>query len=409
MRNLYTLALVAAVANCLPASAQNIGINTTGATPAASAMLDIASTDRGLLIPRVNLTARNAAGPVASPAASLMVYNNATAGSGANEVTPGYYYWTGTEWLRLFNGKEAWSTTGNYGTTTTNNFLGTIDNVALRIKTNNLDRFDVTAGGALQSFGDGTAAAPIYSWNASQGMGLFRQGNNVIGVSTGGTERVRFPNAHQIQLVNAGTPAIPSYSWTTSANAGLYSPAANTIGFSTTSAERMRIDASGRVGIGGTPANGAALDVQSTNRGVIMPRVALSALNNANPVGAANVVNGLMVYNTNTAGTFPNDVYPGYYHWQAGRWQRAVDKAIEVWYYPPTTISAFTRVTITGTIPGMTNVTAASVSIIGDWPSAPNVVIEHVEARTGAIRWVVNNPSSTTYTGMDFLITTIEP
>jgi hypothetical protein len=44
--------------------AQNIGINSTGAAPVASAMLDILATDKGLLIPRVALTATNAAGPV---------------------------------------------------------------------------------------------------------------------------------------------------------------------------------------------------------------------------------------------------------------------------------------------------------------------------------------------------------
>ena len=53
--------------------AQNVGVNATGATPDASAMLDISSTTSGVLIPRVALTATNAAGPVTSPAVSLLV------------------------------------------------------------------------------------------------------------------------------------------------------------------------------------------------------------------------------------------------------------------------------------------------------------------------------------------------
>ncbi|MCW8940617.1 MAG: hypothetical protein OQJ88_08165, partial [Flavobacteriales bacterium] len=36
--------------------AQNIGINATGAAPDAGAMLDISSTNKGLLVPRVNIT-----------------------------------------------------------------------------------------------------------------------------------------------------------------------------------------------------------------------------------------------------------------------------------------------------------------------------------------------------------------
>jgi hypothetical protein len=43
-----------------------------GTTPSASAILDITSTTRGLLIPRMTLTQRNA---IASPAAGLQVYN----------------------------------------------------------------------------------------------------------------------------------------------------------------------------------------------------------------------------------------------------------------------------------------------------------------------------------------------
>jgi hypothetical protein len=83
------------------AFSQNVGINGTGASPAASAGLDVDFTDKGLLIPRVALTALNAAGPVTSPATSLIVYNTATAGTTPNNVFPGYYYWDGAAWIRL--------------------------------------------------------------------------------------------------------------------------------------------------------------------------------------------------------------------------------------------------------------------------------------------------------------------
>lgn len=77
----------------------NVGIGTS--TPNTSANLDITATDKGLLIPRVSLTASNLAGPITSPAISLLVYNTATAGTFPNNVTPGYYYWNGTNWVKF--------------------------------------------------------------------------------------------------------------------------------------------------------------------------------------------------------------------------------------------------------------------------------------------------------------------
>jgi uncharacterized protein (TIGR02145 family) len=55
--------------------AQNVGINTTGATPDPSAGLDINFTDLGLLIPRMTTAQRNA---IASPANSLLIFNTTT-------------------------------------------------------------------------------------------------------------------------------------------------------------------------------------------------------------------------------------------------------------------------------------------------------------------------------------------
>jgi hypothetical protein len=83
----------------------NVGIGTV--TPDASAALDVTDTDQGMLIPRMALTATNVAAPVAAPATSLLVYNTATAGVAPNDVTPGFYYWDGTQWVRLLNSPSA--------------------------------------------------------------------------------------------------------------------------------------------------------------------------------------------------------------------------------------------------------------------------------------------------------------
>lgn len=122
-------------------NAQNVGINSTGATPDATAGLDVSFTNKGLLIPRVALTATNAAGPITTPTTSLLVYNNATAGAAPNNVTPGYYFWTGTAWSRLSNGTQGgWDLQGNAGTSATDNFIGTTDAVDLVMKTGGTER-----------------------------------------------------------------------------------------------------------------------------------------------------------------------------------------------------------------------------------------------------------------------------
>lgn len=51
--------------------AQNVGINSDGSLPDNSAMLDIKSTDKGLLIPRMTQAVREA---IATPAMGLMVF-----------------------------------------------------------------------------------------------------------------------------------------------------------------------------------------------------------------------------------------------------------------------------------------------------------------------------------------------
>jgi len=77
------------------------GIGTTA--PHASAKLEVSADDKGFLPPRVALTAINSASPISNPVNGLMVFNTATAGTGVNQVVPGYYYWntTSTQWVRL--------------------------------------------------------------------------------------------------------------------------------------------------------------------------------------------------------------------------------------------------------------------------------------------------------------------
>ena len=86
----------------LTVRAQNVGIGTTA--PDASAALDIVSTSKGALLPRVAST-----GSVSSPATGLIVYQ--TGG------TPGYYYNAGTpgapSWQQLINSTQLTTVNNN--------------------------------------------------------------------------------------------------------------------------------------------------------------------------------------------------------------------------------------------------------------------------------------------------------
>ncbi|MEN9523688.1 MAG: hypothetical protein RL065_2065 [Bacteroidota bacterium] len=133
---------------CFSAFSQNVGIGTQ--TPNASAKLELSDAARGFLPPRVSLVAtNNSSSPVSSPATGLMVYNTASAGSGSTAVSPGYYYYDGTNWVKMVTSSTAWLLTGNGSLSASTNFIGTTDSVDLISKTNNTERVRVTAAGKV--------------------------------------------------------------------------------------------------------------------------------------------------------------------------------------------------------------------------------------------------------------------
>jgi hypothetical protein len=152
MKPLYLIGLgLFALASCLPLSAQNVGINATGAAPNTSAMLDVDAPNKGLLIPRVSLSSTADVTTIASPATSLLVYNT----SALSNVTPGFYYWNGSAWTRLAMTLDGWQTLGNAGTNPATNFVGTTDGQSLAFRTNNTENMRLTTAGSL---GIGTTA-----------------------------------------------------------------------------------------------------------------------------------------------------------------------------------------------------------------------------------------------------------
>ncbi|NBX87729.1 MAG: hypothetical protein EBQ97_04315, partial [Bacteroidetes bacterium] len=70
------------------ANAQNVGINETGANPDPSAMLDIATSNKGILIPRLSKAQKSL---IATPANGLLVYQT--------DDTVGLWYYENTKWV----------------------------------------------------------------------------------------------------------------------------------------------------------------------------------------------------------------------------------------------------------------------------------------------------------------------
>ncbi len=77
-----------------------------------------------------------------------------------------------------------------------------------------------------------------------------------------------------------------------------------------------------QTGIGTTTPNASAkLEVAATDKGFLPPRVALTAANVFTPItGTSSAAAGLLIYNTATAGSAPNNVVPGYYYWNGSAW-----------------------------------------------------------------------------------------
>lgn len=95
--NYLLIAIAIIVIAPFTAISQSLSVNTDGSNAAASAMLDVKSTTKGLLIPRMSRTERDA---IASPATGLLIFQNAP-------DSIGYYYYNGSAWTWLLANSNA--------------------------------------------------------------------------------------------------------------------------------------------------------------------------------------------------------------------------------------------------------------------------------------------------------------
>lgn len=76
-----------------------VGIGTL--TPNSDAMLEVVTTDKGILLPRVALQSTAASFPLSAHTQGMIVFNMAQSGTGTAMVFPGLYFNDGKNWVRF--------------------------------------------------------------------------------------------------------------------------------------------------------------------------------------------------------------------------------------------------------------------------------------------------------------------
>jgi hypothetical protein len=120
-----------------------VAINTTGANADNSAMLDVTSTTKGMLIPRMTSGQRSS---IVSPAAGLLVYDN---------TLSLFYYYTGSAWAPIAT--SVWNTSGNSGTLSGTHFIGTTNSQSFDIRTNNIVHTRIRTNGQIEVLNTGSS------------------------------------------------------------------------------------------------------------------------------------------------------------------------------------------------------------------------------------------------------------
>ncbi len=215
-----TLSFAASICllSSVPALAQNVAINGTGAAPAASAMLDVSSTTMGALIPRMTSVQRTAIG---APATGLTVYDT---------TTGSFWYFDGAVWQEILSGASGWRITGN--TIAAANLIGTVNAQAFRFYANNVERMRINptdgeivagataspyAGDMVAAVGSATLPFAVNGYSAVNGSGTWGE---VLAASTTAFSALQGVYGG----TGAGAGCLGNYNGTNTANtrAGVY-------------------------------------------------------------------------------------------------------------------------------------------------------------------------------------------
>jgi hypothetical protein len=125
---------------------QNVAVNNSSAPPDQSAILDISSSTKGMLVPRMTRAQRIA---IEKPAKGLLVYQT--------DSDSAFYFNAGNEnlanWVSIQSQLTGWGTKGNSGTNPSVNFIGTTDASPVRFRYNNINAGIIDSASANTGLG----------------------------------------------------------------------------------------------------------------------------------------------------------------------------------------------------------------------------------------------------------------
>lgn len=237
--------------------AQNVGIGTT--SPDSSAMLDISSTSKGLLMPRLTTAQMTA---IANPATGLAVYNT-------DSSTICIYM--GSAWRKMVLGDVTISETDPKVGTLSNHYLpkwngssltnsaiyDSVNRISIGLTNPNLgDFFDysrftiASANGDSSDFNnvlaENTVLAPWINWGKARGTLAtplsVQSGDQLFSLGMHGYDSSGYQISALIQTTVDGSPSIGKVP----SRMGFYTTSSG----GTSPSERLRITSAGRIGIG---------------------------------------------------------------------------------------------------------------------------------------------------------------
>jgi hypothetical protein len=187
---------------CTSTHAQNIAINSTGNAPNSSAMLDVQSTIKGMLIPRMTTTQRTA---IASPATGLLVFDN---------TTGSFWFKSASKWVELIDSSNnTWiknSSNNVYVNNGENVGIGT-NNPDVRLQVSNGTDIANGTGGYLEL---GSPSNPnlafdnneIQARNNGIASNLYMQiGGGYVGIGTSEPEvKLQVSNGTDVSAISGG-------------------------------------------------------------------------------------------------------------------------------------------------------------------------------------------------------------
>jgi hypothetical protein len=176
-------------------SAQNIGIGTI--SPHSSAQLDITSTSKGFLIPRMTTSVITS---ISNPAKGLMVYD-----STKNQLMVNMGISSAPNWQTIV-ANSGWNLTGNSGINAATQFIGTTDATSLLFRVNNQPAGFIHYGNLNTAFGlQALTNNTTGNFNTANGRGALYYNN------TGGGNTAIGANALYYNTSGSFNIAIGSY------------------------------------------------------------------------------------------------------------------------------------------------------------------------------------------------------